>query len=64
MTAGRNPFAVERLRAGTWSLVCRSCGYGVARPVPPDRCPMCHQSDGWGWRLLRRAAGASAAHRP
>lgn len=29
------------------SLVCSVCGYGIARPVPPERCPMCGQSDAW-----------------
>jgi hypothetical protein len=29
------------------SLVCSACSYGVARPVPPERCPMCGQSGAW-----------------
>jgi rubredoxin len=31
---------------------CESCGYGVTRSDPPERCPMCGGAD-WeedGWR--------------
>ena len=28
-------------------LVCSHCGYGVARPTPPRRCPMCQTRDAW-----------------
>jgi CheY-like chemotaxis protein len=29
------------------SLVCSGCGYGILRPTPPDRCPMCQAEDSW-----------------
>lgn len=29
------------------SLVCASCGYGILRPRPPERCPMCQAEDAW-----------------
>ena len=28
-------------------LECSSCGYGIARPTPPERCPMCQAVDEW-----------------
>ena len=28
-------------------LECSECGYGIARPSPPERCPMCHSVDAW-----------------
>lgn len=41
-----------RLRGGTGveTYVCGTCGYGIRRARPPQRCPMCHGSD---WRLDR-----------
>jgi len=38
------------------SLECSSCGYGIVRAAPPERCPMC-QADAWvhsPWRPFRR----------
>jgi hypothetical protein len=35
------------------SLVCSSCGYGVAVAAPPDRCPMCNRTAAWNHRLWR-----------
>jgi rubrerythrin len=35
------------------SLECTVCGYGVARRVPPERCPMCQSRAAWthsAWR--------------
>jgi CheY-like chemotaxis protein len=29
------------------SLVCDSCGYGILRPTPPVRCPMCQAENAW-----------------
>ena len=29
------------------SLVCDACGYGILRPTPPDRCPMCQAENAW-----------------
>jgi CheY-like chemotaxis protein len=29
------------------SFTCSSCGYGVARPAPPERCPMCQRVGAW-----------------
>jgi CheY-like chemotaxis protein len=29
------------------SLVCRACGYGILRPTPPGRCPMCQAESAW-----------------
>ena len=43
----------------TVTLVCSVCSYGIARPVPPGRCPMCGTSDGWRhspWRPFGRPA--------
>ena len=28
-------------------LECCACGYGIARSVPPERCPMCQREDTW-----------------
>ena len=39
------------------SLECSSCGYGVARATPPERCPMCGREDAWvhsPWRPFTR----------
>jgi rubrerythrin len=35
------------------SLVCSSCGYGIAVATPPERCPMCHRVAAWNHRLWR-----------
>jgi rubrerythrin len=35
------------------SLQCASCGYGVARPVPPEHCPMCRRPVVWNHTLWR-----------
>jgi rubrerythrin len=35
------------------NLECATCGYGIARPVPPERCPMCQADGTWvhaAWR--------------
>ena len=29
------------------TLECSACGYGIARSMPPERCPMCHSEDAW-----------------
>lgn len=31
---------IEQPRS-TLDFRCMTCGYGVARPQPPERCPMC-----------------------
>ena len=39
------------------NLECSSCGYGIARSTPPERCPMCQAVDGWvhtPWRPFSR----------
>jgi rubrerythrin len=39
------------------SLECTSCGYGVSRSTPPERCPMCQSADAWvhtPWRPFGR----------
>src|SRR5262249_53982438 len=28
-------------------LECAVCGYGIARALPPEWCPMCHSVDAW-----------------
>jgi len=28
-------------------LSCATCGYGVMRSAPPDRCPMCQAENAW-----------------
>lgn len=35
------------------SLVCSACGYGIARRVPPDRCPMCQREGTWSYAPWR-----------
>jgi CheY-like chemotaxis protein len=40
------------------SLACSVCGYGAARPAPPERCPMCQGEGTWihaPWRPFGRA---------
>jgi CheY-like chemotaxis protein len=39
--------AVREAEAGTRSLRCSVCGYGVARRTPPARCPMCQRERDW-----------------
>jgi rubrerythrin len=29
------------------NLRCNGCGYGVLRPTPPPRCPMCQAENAW-----------------
>jgi rubrerythrin len=29
------------------TLSCTRCGYGVLRPTPPERCPMCQSANAW-----------------
>jgi rubrerythrin len=29
------------------NLRCLRCGYGVLRPAPPERCPMCQAESAW-----------------
>lgn len=29
------------------SLMCAACGYGILRPTPPGRCPMCQAENAW-----------------
>jgi rubrerythrin len=39
------------------SLECSSCGYGIARSTPPERCPMCQAVETWThtpWRPFSR----------
>lgn len=48
--------AVRAAAAKTRSLWCSACGYGVARPTPPPRCPMCQRERSW--------VTSSAARRP
>jgi CheY-like chemotaxis protein len=41
----------------TQGLECATCGYGVARRRPPERCPMCGGEDAWieaPWRPFTR----------
>jgi rubrerythrin len=35
------------------ALTCSACGYGIARPSPPERCPMCHREGTWIHRPWR-----------
>lgn len=35
------------------NLACTVCGYGIARRLPPERCPMCQSRGTWShsaWR--------------
>jgi rubrerythrin len=41
------------LTAPKHSFECSTCGYGVARPTPPDRCPMCRRKADWVHRPWR-----------
>jgi CheY-like chemotaxis protein len=40
------------------TLECSVCGYGIARSVPPDRCPMCHSEHAWLYTSRRPFARA------
>lgn len=54
----RRPVLLQKL-----SLECTSCGYGIARTMPPDRCPMCQRDGVWihrPWRPFSRERGGSA----
>jgi rubrerythrin len=31
----------------TRNFECPSCGYGIARAFPPERCPMCQREAAW-----------------
>jgi rubrerythrin len=42
-------------------LVCAGCGYGVARAVPPDHCPMCRAAGEWLNRPLPSPSGLELA---
>jgi CheY-like chemotaxis protein len=37
-------------------FACGACGYGVFRPAPPARCPMCQAEDAWVHAPRRSAA--------
>ena len=34
-----------------FTLACSECGYGIARPTPPERCPMCQRETAWVHRV-------------
>jgi rubrerythrin len=45
------------LLARKLSLECSSCGYGIVRAAPPERCPMCSAVEAWvhaPWRPFNR----------
>jgi tellurite resistance protein TerC len=42
------------------SFECSACGYGVARSIPPERCPMCQQEGTWIHTAWRRSASTWA----
>lgn len=42
LAEARSPGEPARL-----GFVCASCGYGVIRSAPPERCPMCQEEDCW-----------------
>jgi CheY-like chemotaxis protein len=39
--------ARRRARWRELSFACATCGYGIARSIPPDRCPMCQSEVAW-----------------
>lgn len=41
------------------SFRCSTCGYGIARATPPDRCPMCHAKGTWVQTRRRSPGGRS-----
>jgi rubrerythrin len=43
-----------RRRLSRLSLECATCGYGVARSTPPERCPMCQADALWIHAQARR----------
>ena len=43
-------------------LECATCGYGIARPTAPERCPMCQSEAPWIDMSRRRRARAHLAH--
>jgi CheY-like chemotaxis protein len=53
--SGGNPVRPGRLQ--TIALVCSACGYGIARPTPPERCPMCQREGTWIHRPWRPFTG-------
>ena len=38
---------LPNLKSQKLSLECASCGYGIVRSAPPERCPMCRQEGRW-----------------
>jgi len=43
------------------SLECSSCGYGIVRASPPERCPMCQRAARWvhtPWRPFSARGGS------
>ena len=50
------PPMIEQPRP-TLDFQCMTCGYGVARPQPPERCPMCACSR---WRQHLQTHGATS----
>jgi CheY-like chemotaxis protein len=44
-------------------LQCSCCGYGVARAVPPERCPMCHRVGPWARAPRRQLSSAAPGER-
>ena len=42
------------------SLECSTCGYGVARSTPPERCPMCRGEATWIHRPWRPFSARSS----
>jgi rubrerythrin len=63
VTAAAELHLDEGLSAPSRTLVCAECGYGIVRPVPPERCPMCQDTVAWvpaEPRSARTDAGAVA----
>jgi rubrerythrin len=44
-------------RLQTIALTCSACGYGIARRMPPERCPMCQREATWIHRPWRPFTG-------
>ena len=42
------------------SFECSTCGYGVARATPPERCPMCRRKTAWVHREWRPFSSRAA----
>jgi endogenous inhibitor of DNA gyrase (YacG/DUF329 family) len=53
--AGPSPPPDQKL-----SLECSTCGYGVARSTPPERCPMCRGEATWIHRPWRPFSARSS----